>query len=55
MNPPQQDTNVRNRTLASMARAFPGRAKTLQVLETLAIGTIGGVLFVLIWFAGGVF
>src|SRR6516165_4802260 len=53
MNPPQQDTNVRNRTLASMGHAFPGRAGTLQVLETLAIGTIGGVLFLLIGLPGG--
>ena len=36
-----------------MAHAFPGRAKTLQVVETLAIGTIGGVLFLLIGLPGG--
>jgi len=36
-----------------MTHALPGRARTLQVLETLAIGTIGGVLFLLIGLPGG--
>ena len=39
--------------LASMADAFPSRAKTLEVLETLSIGTIGGVLFLLTGLPGG--
>jgi uncharacterized protein len=39
--------------LASMADAIPSRTKTLQVLETLAIGTIGGVLFLLAGLPGG--
>jgi hypothetical protein len=36
-----------------MAYAIPSRTKTLNVLETLAIGTIGGVLFVLAGLPGG--
>src|SRR5271169_61344 len=36
-----------------MAYAIPNRAKTLQVLETLATGTIGGVLFLLAGLPGG--
>jgi uncharacterized protein len=36
-----------------MAYALPGRAKTLKVLETLATGTIGGVLFLLAGLPGG--
>jgi uncharacterized protein len=39
--------------LASMAYAIPSRTKTLNVLETLAIGTIGGVLFVVAGLPGG--
>jgi len=38
---------------ASMAYAIPSRTKTLNVLETLAIGTIGGVLFVVAGLPGG--
>src|SRR6267154_396520 len=36
-----------------MASAVPSRAKILNVLETLAIGTAGGVLFVLAGLPGG--
>jgi membrane AbrB-like protein len=36
-----------------MAYAIPSRTKTLHVLETLAIGTIGGVLFVAAGLPGG--
>ena len=36
-----------------MAYAIPSRTKTLHVLETLAIGTIGGVLFVVAGLPGG--
>jgi membrane AbrB-like protein len=36
-----------------MAYAIPSRTKTLNVLETLAIGTIGGVLFVAVGLPGG--
>src|ERR1700732_4845334 len=36
-----------------MAYAIPSRTKTLNVLETLAIGTIGGVLFVVAGLPGG--
>ena len=39
--------------LAAMAYAIPNRTKTLHVLETLAIGTIGGVLFVVAGLPGG--
>ena len=39
--------------LAAMAYAIPSRTKTLHVLETLAIGTIGGVLFVTAGLPGG--
>ncbi|HLX15012.1 MAG TPA: AbrB family transcriptional regulator [Bradyrhizobium sp.] len=39
--------------LASMAYALRSRAKTLQVLETLATGTVGGVLFLLAGLPGG--
>src|SRR5882672_1964438 len=36
-----------------MASAIPSRAKTLNVLETLAIGTAGGALFLLAQLPGG--
>ena len=36
-----------------MADALPTRAKTLQFLETLAIGTVGGVLFLVTGLPGG--
>jgi membrane AbrB-like protein len=36
-----------------MAYAIPSRTKTLNVLETLTIGTIGGVLFVVAGLPGG--
>jgi uncharacterized protein len=36
-----------------MAAAIPTRTKTLQVLETLSIGTIGGVFFLLAGLPGG--
>src|ERR1700761_5426079 len=36
-----------------MADALPTRAQTLQFLETLAIGTVGGVLFVVTGLPGG--
>jgi len=36
-----------------MASAIPSRAKTLNVLETLAIGTVGGVLFLWANLPGG--
>jgi len=36
-----------------MSYAIPSRTKTLNVLETLAIGTIGGVLFVAAGLPGG--
>jgi membrane AbrB-like protein len=36
-----------------MAYAIPSRTKTLHVLETLAIGSIGGVLFLLAGLPGG--
>jgi membrane AbrB-like protein len=36
-----------------MADAIPSRTKTLNVLETLAIGTIGGVLFLVAGLPGG--
>ena len=36
-----------------MADALPTRAKTLQFLETLAIGTVGGVLFLITGLPGG--
>src|ERR1700681_3084046 len=36
-----------------MASAVPSRAKTLHVLETLAIGTAGGVLFLVAHLPGG--
>jgi uncharacterized protein len=39
--------------LAFLADAVPSRARTLQVAETLAIGTIGGVLFLLTGLPGG--
>ncbi len=39
--------------LASMVYAIPSRAKTFQVLETLAIGTIGGLLFLFTGLPGG--
>jgi uncharacterized protein len=39
--------------LASMAFAIPSRTKTLNVLETLAIGTVGGVLFLWAGLPGG--
>ncbi len=39
--------------LASMADAIPSRTKTLNVLETLAIGTAGGVLFLWQHLPGG--
>jgi membrane AbrB-like protein len=38
---------------ASLAFATPGRAKTLNVLETLAIGTAGGMLFLWAELPGG--
>ena len=38
---------------ASVASAVPGRAKILSVIETLAIGTAGGVLFLLAGLPGG--
>jgi membrane AbrB-like protein len=38
---------------ASMASAIPSRRKTLNVLETLAIGTAGGVLFLWAQLPGG--
>jgi membrane AbrB-like protein len=38
---------------ASLVHAVPSRAKTLQVLETLGIGTIGGILFLLTGLPGG--
>jgi membrane AbrB-like protein len=38
---------------ASIASAIPGRANALHVLETLAIGTIGGVLFLVAGIPGG--
>src|ERR1700676_1957589 len=36
-----------------MAYAIPNRTKTLNVLETLAIGTTGGVLFLVAGLPGG--
>src|SRR5476651_1157483 len=36
-----------------MASAIPSRAKTFNVLETLAIGATGGVLFLLLHLPGG--
>jgi uncharacterized protein len=36
-----------------LAHAIPSRARTLQVLETLAIGTIGGLMFLLAGLPGG--
>jgi membrane AbrB-like protein len=39
--------------LAAMADAIPSRTKALHVLETLAIGTICGVLFVVAGLPGG--
>jgi uncharacterized protein len=36
-----------------MADALPTRAKTLQFLETLAIGTVGGMLFLVTGLPGG--
>src|SRR6201996_3555990 len=36
-----------------MADALPTRAQTLQFLETLSIGTVGGVLFVVTGLPGG--
>jgi uncharacterized protein len=39
---------------ASMASAIPSRTKTLNVLETLVIGTAGGALFFLAHLPGGV-
>src|SRR5579872_968859 len=36
-----------------MADALPTRAKTLQYLETLTIGTVGGVLFLVTGLPGG--
>jgi membrane AbrB-like protein len=39
--------------LAAMADAIPSRTKTLNVLETLAIGMIGGVLFLWANLPGG--
>jgi hypothetical protein len=36
-----------------MADAIPSRTKTLQVLETLSIGTVGGVLFLVTGLPGG--
>ena len=36
-----------------VASAVPSRAKTLHVLETLAIGTAGGVLFLWAHLPGG--
>jgi uncharacterized protein len=39
--------------LAAMADAIPSRTKTLNVLETLAIGAIGGVLFLWANLPGG--
>src|SRR6202049_2260839 len=39
--------------LAAMAYAIPSRTKTLHGLETLAFGTIGGVLFVVAGLPGG--
>ncbi len=38
---------------ASVASAIPSRANTLHVLETLAIGTTGGVLFLVTGIPGG--
>ena len=38
---------------ASMASAIPSRAKILNVLETLVIGTAGGALFLLAHLPGG--
>ena len=38
---------------ASMAFAIPTRAKTLNVLETLVIGTAGGALFLVAHLPGG--
>jgi membrane AbrB-like protein len=38
---------------ASMAIAIPSRAKTLNVLETLAVGTAGGLLFLWAQLPGG--
>ncbi len=38
---------------ASVASAVPGRAKILSVIETLAIGTAGGGLFLLAGLPGG--
>jgi membrane AbrB-like protein len=42
-----------SQTPASTAFAIPSRAKTLNVLETLAIGTAGGALFLLANLPGG--
>ena len=36
-----------------MADVLPTRTKTLQFLETLAIGTVGGVLFLVTGLPGG--
>src|ERR1700753_3704369 len=36
-----------------MADVLPTRAKSLQYLETLAIGTVGGVLFLVTGLPGG--
>ena len=36
-----------------LADVLPTRAKTLQFLETLAIGTVGGVLFLVVGLPGG--
>jgi hypothetical protein len=36
-----------------LADALPTRTKTLQYLETLAIGTIGGLLFLVAGLPGG--
>jgi hypothetical protein len=40
---------------ASMALAIPTRAKTLNVLETLVIGSAGGALFLWANLPGGLF
>jgi uncharacterized protein len=42
-----------NRIRASLAFAIPSRAKTLNTLETLAIGAAGGALFLLANLPGG--
>ena len=38
---------------APMIPALPGRAETMRVLETLAIGTAGGLIFLWAGLPGG--